>query len=60
MRSGRRRSGGAHTCPLPRLARIEGGAPGAILEIGEDYVLVRETGEYDVELVRMYRLEGPG
>lgn len=41
------------------LARIEGGAPGIILEAGEDYVLVRATDELGVEQVRMYAIERP-
>lgn len=41
------------------LARIEGGAPGSILEAGEDYVLVRATDELGVEQVRMYAIERP-
>jgi hypothetical protein len=41
------------------IGRLEGGAPGSILEIGEDYVLLLERDEFDVEYVRMRRIEMP-
>ena len=40
------------------LARMTTGPLDDILEIGDDYMLLRERDEMDVERVAMYRIEG--
>ena len=40
------------------LARMTTGPSDDILEIGADYMLLRERDEMDVERVAMYRIEG--